>query len=450
MKKKNTLCHVTILGCAALVSEANASAADASAADDSLTWHGITLYGTYSIGVAYQNHGAPLSEDMGQGIPYMLGKMNNKPEFTIAPNANGWSRIGVRGKETIIEGMDFVFNTEIGFQPQSGKLSDALASMVHNNGVPLNRQTSSTDSSRAGQLFNGPAYGGISTADFGTLTFGRQNTVATDLMYAYDPMDYAAAFSILGYSGVAGAIGYTEDKVYDASIKYAYKYNMFHWSAIYQPSHVDSQPGKGWQVGAGFDYGPFSLDTAYGKKDTALSVASLSAAQVAAGLPITSLSATVADTGGWVVGVKYDLDAWKLFGGYEKITYSDPSNPLPVDFSAMGGYLISAVNNTAFPHDKVLEINWFGAKYFIARNFDITAAWYRYDQNSFGVKTCSNTSDSTCSGTENIYSVRLDYRVTRRVDVYGGVSTVKLEDGLANGYLNSSIYTPLVGFRIQF
>ena len=309
MQKKNILCHVVTFGCAALGSVANASAADASVADDSLTWHGITLYGTYSIGVAYQNHGAPLSEDMGQGIPYMLGKMNNKPEFTIAPNANGWSRIGVRGKETIIEGMDFVFNTEIGFQPQSGKLSDALASMVHNNGVPLNRQTSSTDSSRAGQLFNGPAYGGISTADFGTLTFGRQNTVATDLMYAYDPMDYAAAFSILGYSGVAGAIGYTEDRTYDASLKYAYKYNMFHWSAIYQPSHVDSQPGKGWQVGAGFDYGPFSLDTAYGKKDTALSVASLSAAQVAAGLPITSLSATVADTGGWVVGVKYDLDA---------------------------------------------------------------------------------------------------------------------------------------------
>ena len=116
----------------------------------------------------------------------------------------------------------------------------------------------------------------------------------------------------------------------------------------------------------------------------------------------------------------------------------------------MGGYLISAVNNTAFPRDKILKINWLGAKYFIAKNFDITAAWYRYDQNSFGVKACSNTSDSTCSGTENIYSVRLDYRVTRRVDVYGGVSTVKLEDGLANGYLNSSIYTPLVGFRIQF
>lgn len=444
MQKKKILCHAVIVGCTALGSSVNA------AEDDTLTWKGITLYGTYSIGVAYQNHGAPLSQDMGQGIPYMLGKMNNKSQFSIAPNANGWSRIGLRGTEKIVEGLNFIFNTEIGYQPQSGQLSDALGSMVHDNGVPLNRQTSSTDSSRAGQLFNGPAYAGIDTADFGTLTLGRQNTVATDLVTKYDPMDYAVAFSILGYSGVAGAIGYTEDKVYDASLKYSYKYNLFHVSGIYQPNKIDSQPGKGWQVGAGFDYGPFSLDAAYGEKDTALSLASLSAAQVTAGLPITSLAATVADTGGWVIGARLNLNPWQVFGGYERITYSDPSNPLEAGFAGLGGYWISTVNNTAFRHDKILAINWLGTKYFFSKDFDITAAWYHYHQNSFGAEACSNTSESPCSGNENIFSVRLDYRLTKRVDLYSGVSTVKLAGGLASGYLNSSIYTPVIGFRVQF
>ena len=151
-----------------------------------------------------------------------------------------------------------------------------------------------------------------------------------------------------------------------------------------------------------------------------------------------------------MLGAKYDLDAWKLFGGYERITYSNPSSPLAAGFAGLGGYWISAISNTAFPHDKILAVNWLGAKYFVSKNFDITAAWYHYHQNSFGAKVCSNASDSTCSGIENIYSVRLDYRVTKRVDVYGGVSTVKLEDGLANGYLNNSVYTPIVGFRIQF
>ena len=442
---KNLLFRAIIFGTAAL-----GAATNACAADDSLTWNGITLYGTYSLGVAYQNHGAPLSQDMGQGIPYMLGKMNNKSQTSLAPNGNGWSRIGVRGKEKVSEGIDFIFNAEMGFQPQSGKLSDALASMVHNNGVPLTRQTSATDSARAGQLFNGPAYAGLSSAEFGALTFGRQNTVATDLASKYDPMDNATAFSILGYSGVPGAIGYTEDKVYDGSLKYAYKYDLFHGSAIYQPGKVNSQPGKGWQVGAGIDYGRFAVDVAYGEKDTALSLASLSAAQVTAGLPMNSLAATVADTSGWALGARLDFEAWKVFGGYERITYANPSNPLAAGFSGMGGYWISAISNTAFPHDKILKIDWLGAKYFLSKDFDITAAWYHYDQNSFGAKACSNVSASTCSGTENIYSVRLDYRLTKRLDIYGGVSTVKLENGLANGYLNSSVYTPIVGFRIQF
>jgi predicted porin len=419
-------------------------------ADDSLTWNGITLYGTYSIGVAYQNHGAPLSSYMGQGIPYMLGKMNNKSQTSLAPNANGWSRIGLRGKENITEGLDFIFNAEIGFQPQSGNLSDALKSLVANNGVPLARQTSATDSARAGQLFNGPAYAGISSTDYGVFTLGRQNTVATDLTSRFDPMDNAVAFSILGYSGVPGAIGYTEDKVYDSSLKYAYKYDRFHVSGIYQPSKVDSQPGKGWQIGGGFDYGPFAIDAAYGEKNTALSLASLSAAQVTAGLRMDSLSATVADTSGWVVGAKLDFDAWKLFGGHERIAYSNPSNPLSAGFAGMGGYWISAINNTAFPHDKILQIDWLGAKYFFSKQFDIAAAWYHYDQNAYGAKACSNTSEANCSGTENIYSVRLDYRLNKRVDVYGGVSYVKLNDGLASGYLHNSVYTPIVGFRIQF
>ena len=46
-------------------------ASAASAADDqSLTWNGITLYGVYDIGVGYQSHGAPLSQDWFVGVQY--------------------------------------------------------------------------------------------------------------------------------------------------------------------------------------------------------------------------------------------------------------------------------------------------------------------------------------------------------------------------------------------
>src|SRR5678809_316669 len=42
------------------------------AADDtSLTWNGITLYGTVDVGIAYQTHGSPLSQDFYPTLNYI-------------------------------------------------------------------------------------------------------------------------------------------------------------------------------------------------------------------------------------------------------------------------------------------------------------------------------------------------------------------------------------------
>src|SRR4249920_192130 len=59
----------------------------APAADDtSLTWNGITLYGTVDVGIAYQNHGAPLSQDFYPTLQYMIGSSSNKSISSVASN----------------------------------------------------------------------------------------------------------------------------------------------------------------------------------------------------------------------------------------------------------------------------------------------------------------------------------------------------------------------------
>src|SRR5215471_18297756 len=59
----------------------------AHAADDqSRTWNCVTLYGTVDIGIAYQNHGAPLSQDFYPTLQYMIGSSNNKSITTVASN----------------------------------------------------------------------------------------------------------------------------------------------------------------------------------------------------------------------------------------------------------------------------------------------------------------------------------------------------------------------------
>ncbi|HEX4481089.1 MAG TPA: porin [Rudaea sp.] len=444
----------SVLSLAVLAGIAAASVAQA-ADDQSLTMYGITLYGTYDIGVAYQTHGAPLSQDFYPGLQYLLGKSSDKSQTSVAPSGLSQSKVGLRGKETINDDVAFVFNGEVGFNPQSGALADAPRSLIHNNGVALADQKTAGDGSRAGQFFNGQAWAGLSSKEWGTVTFGRHVTLLGENIVKYDPMNGSYAFSPIGYSGMTGGMGDTEDVRLDDSVKYVWKYEMFHVGALYQWGKSDSSPGEAWQGDVGFDYAGFSVDGIYGKKKDALALGSLSAAQVngtstTPGLPRDSLAATVSDNESWTIAGSWTGGPWKVSAGFEHIEYSNPDLPLTAGFSGLGGYEISVVNNAAFPNDKKVDVSWAGVKYLIAPNFDITGAVYNYDQDSYALKKCSTASSGQCSGELWAYSVRFDYRFTKRFDVYAGAMYSKVEDGLANGYLRTNTVDPMVGFRFQF
>jgi len=425
-----------------------AMSSSALAADD-LTWAGITFYGVVDVGVTYESHGAPLSQDWGNGLFYLISKASNKSITTVSQSGLSQSRLGLRGKENVVEGLDFIFNAEMGFNPTSGKLSDGPGSLTHNNGVALANQKSAADSSRAGQIFNGPAFFGFSSKDWGTLTAGRHNTLLLDSVGKYDPMNGSYAFSLTGFSGTTSGGGDTENARLDDSLKYTFKYDTFHFGALYQFGKSDSSPGEAWQGNAGFDIGGFSLDGVYARKKDAIAVASLSAAQVAT-LPFDSLAATISDNEAWMIGGSYTMDAFKFYGGFEHIKFENPSLPVAAGFAGLGGYWISVTNNTAFPHPKELESSWLGAKFNFTKNFDITGAWYHLSQNAYGATKCSTTAAANCSGDEDVFSLRLDYRLTKRLDVYGGAAWSKVSDGLANGFLHTSTWDPTVGVRFQF
>ena len=422
----------------------------ASAADDSsLTWNGITLYGVVDVAVSHEQHGAPISQDWAQSELFLISKASNKSITTITNGGLSQSRLGVRGKESVNDDLDFIFNAEMGFNPVSGKLSDGPASLVNNNGVALANQKSGSDSSRAGQLFNGVAYVGFSSKPLGTLTAGRNSTYLLDTIGKYDPMNSSYAFSLIGYSGIAGGGGDTENARLDDSLKYFYKHDIFHAGALYQFGKSDSSPGEAWQGNIGFDYQGFSVDGVYAEKKDAISLASLSAAQVVT-LPHDSLAATISDNTAYLLTASYTGGPFKVSGGYEHIKFENPSLPVAAGFGGLGGYWISVTNNTAFPHAKVFQVAWIGLKYLITPDLDITGAYYHYDQNAYGAVKCSTNAAANCSGDEGVFSVRLDYRLTKRLDVYAGAAYSKVSDGLANGFLNTSNIDPTVGVRFQF
>jgi predicted porin len=147
---------------------------------------------------------------------------------------------------------------------------------------------------------------------------------------------------------------------------------------------------------------------------------------------------------------KYKLDRARIFAGYEHIQFKNPSSPVPVGTIDLGGYLLGAVNNSAFPNPKVLQVYWTGLKYMLSDDLEVTGAYYHYTQNSYGTEGCSDDSSGKCSGQLNAYSLVAVYKVDKHVDAYAGAMWSGVEDGLANGYSHTSTIDPMIGLRANF
>jgi predicted porin len=462
-----------VVSLAATANLASAQAAPAAKpADTSLTWSGITLYGIVDIGVQYDTHSAPFSDYFPAESGSLVQRNGYDSPIGVAGNSLSQSRIGLSGNEPLIGDWAGVFRFETFFNPWSGDISDALKSLALNNGKALTAQTTGVDSSIAGQWFGGAAYAGFSSPTYGSFTFGRHVTLLADGIAKYDPMGAAQAFSLIGYSGTAAGGGDTEDRRLDQSFKYYGKYDWLHLGALYQFGSASGSTNTGYQFEIGGEYAGLSIDAYYFKKYDAIAVSSLSAAQVAAiqtgtctaAAPATpqcwpisnSLAATISDNKTWSIMLLYAIpgSTLKVSGGYERITFDNPNNPLPAGSLTIGGYVLAVTNNTAYVNQRVLQVFWAGLKWGITPDLDVLAAYYGYKQDAFATGAnagCSTKAQSSgCSGTEDVLSLVFDYRLSKRFDVYAGTMYSGVRDGLANGYLFDTNIATTAGLRFKF
>jgi predicted porin len=413
-----------------------------------LSLDGITVYGTLDVGAAYINHGAPLSAYHSVGLPFAVQKFSNRSMISVDQNGMSQSKLGVSGLKPITSDLSVVFKLETAFSPVSGNIPDGPRSLINNNGVAQNKQTMAGDSSRAGQLFQGGAYVGIDSKTFGSLIVGRQNSLLLDNMTKYDPQAMSGAFSLLGYSSFASGAGASESARFDSALKYAYSYGPARFAAIHQFGSAGTLPGSADEADVGIDYGAFSADATYTHLSDAVSESSLTAAQAAAA-PGT-LAATISDNTSYAIEGRYQWRKIRLYAGYESIEFANPSHPLAVGVAGIGGYKLSVVNNTAYAIHRVEQVSWVGARYSLTKALDLVAAYYRYDQNSYKAKSCSDNSASSCSGTQQDYTVSADYRFTKNFDVYAGLHASNVANGLASGYLQTSVVATAIGARFSF
>ncbi|HSY06914.1 MAG TPA: porin [Steroidobacteraceae bacterium] len=439
---------------------------------DSLSLGGVTLYGTVDIGYAYQSQGVPLSSQYVGGLEYQAFTTTRNfagSVSTIAESGLEQSKIGLRVSQPIIDDLSLVARLETGFNPLSAQLTDACASIVSNSGKPQGNQTANADSSRCGQPFNSVAFGGVSSQNYGTLTIGRQNSLQLDTLVLYDPQYLSYAFSFLGYSGFNGGAGSTQAARWDNSAKYVFQSGPVHIAGMYSVGGQDiGIIGKAYGANVGVTFNGLSVDAVYQNEKGAVNLRS-SFDDPKNPIPTPGLAAYISDDTSYNILGRYTFelgnssqkDKLTLFAGYSHI---EKKHADYTDGTAQNNYLIDVginINNAA-----VYNMEWVGARYTVNTNWNLSAAFYHITQNSWtiglGTTGTQNVGCSgaglLCSGDFNEGSVVVDYVFNKHYDLYGGVNYSQVTDGLANGFVGTTVGTSgsenqttvMVGGRVKF
>ena len=435
---------------------------NSSAKDCPLTAYGITVYGTIDMGVGYNTWGAPWNRYGNFGNNFLISKAGQGGLWAIAPNGLSQSNVGVKIKEDIGQGWSIVGLAETGFDPYSLQLANGPRALAQNTTTPLPWQSSSGDSARAGQWDNSQGYIGLSNTTFGTLTYGRQNTLLLDAVNAYDPMGGSYAFSVIGFSGTTAGGGNTENTRSNSAFKYRISYGPFRASALAQVGGYAQGNGStaAYQGGVGFDWMGFSFDGIYSYTADSVKLGTYNGAipKPPANTDLVAydgdaLKATISNNTSFMIVGKYKWNQLTIFGGYEWIQYAAPSDNWANwdgvygaggnTLTTLGGFQGVNQGNKFFT-DEILQVAWGGAKYALTPTLDIAAAYYHYNQGFYQnsktfIASCSNASASNCSGELDAASFMVDWHFFARMDAYAGLMWSQVSNGQANGFYGSTV-----------
>jgi predicted porin len=448
-----------------------------------LTWHGITLIGAIDIAGQYESAGAPYVGGSPTGAS-QITPWNRSPQWLFNPSQSLQSYVGFKVDESLTSDLSFIARAEIGFNPTQGDLANTLKTSQSMDGIPLNQQVANGDGSRAGQLFNGEAWAGFDGKQWGAIHVGRNNSVSSDMLSAYDPL-YSYGFSLFGYSGALPGQGSPESSRIDESIKYLNNWGPFRAEVMY--GHPDSNVKDILQATVGFVRPNFSVDLIGGHANDVVLVSALSGA---ANLGSQFLGARVFDTNMYGIYGKYVFDlgagglqnpdgaTFTLSGGFVRLDFSNPADggfapghtiegeySIGPIISTNGSVGSGIVNNGFTGGDKLLNASFITGKYQWNAQWSAAMGYYRYDQNSYGFginsipgivapsyskTSCSSSTFTNCSGNQQGISFRADYQWTKNLMIYAGVAYTSVGGGMAFSYLATSTWDPTLGVRFTF
>ncbi len=461
---------------------------NSSPTDCPLTYAGITLYGALDVGYGYEEWGAPAGSTPDK-LNYGIQRNSYRHLWAPTYDALSTNVLGLEMKEDLgplgLPGWSVLGVVEAGISPYTGMFSNGPRSLADNNARHAGEwpwQTVNLDSSRAGQWDNSQGYVGLSNPVYGTLTFGRTNSLSFDALSAYDPAA-SNAFSLVGFSNSFAGFGDTELVRPNTAFTYRLTYRNFRLAAQAQVGSYALGNGANseYQGQIGADFGLLSLDGVLAWAKDAVSLSSFAGANTAqldhdgyfiqvnnaSYDPNSVLKATLSNNFGAELLAKCK---WNTVTFYSGVIYARLSNPsdsfltgfptiaegifVPPGVWSKGVYTNAAVTANAYTINRVLETVWTGAKWSARSNLDLSVGFYYQNQNDYNTSACTGTgiytSSNKCAGSQAAISFLADWRPIKRVDVYAGVMVSNVYGGLASGFLHSQSYDPAAGVRIRF
>jgi predicted porin len=438
---------------------------------DSLSLGGIALYATIDVGYAYQSNGVPLNGTYPGGLEYQTFTTTRNFAGSVSTVTNSGleqSKIGLRVSQPISGDFTLIGRTETAFNPLTGQIIDACASVATNGGKVQGQQTANADSSRCGQAFNGALWGGVSHPLYGALSIGRHNSLELDALSVYDPQTLSYAFSFLGYSGFDGGAGSTEGARWNNSIKYAYQHGPARLAVMYSNGGQDTGIlGKAYGVDLGVTVGGLSLEAVAQNEKGVINLRS-SFNDPANPIPTPGLSSFVSDDTSYNFMGKYtfDLQTAKLtaYAGYSHIDRAHADYTVG---NAQNNYQIVVPITVNTPAK--FDMEWAGLRYALSSGWNFIGAVYHVSQNSWTIgKLPGGTAITNCVGAGLLCagdfdegSLVVDYIINKHYDAYVGANWSEVTNGLASGFKgtaatgasgsegseNSTVV--MIGFRIR-
>ena len=420
------------------------------------------------------------------------------------PIAYGWSIIG-----TIETG----FNPYWGYladaqRSQVQNNGKALTLQGANNDSSRSGQW---DNSQGFIGVSNKTYGTLTVGRVNTLSLDAINTY--DPMggsYAFSPLGFAGSFAGFGDTEAARAntaVKYRLDFPYPAFYGANFRVGgLVQWGGYNQGNGTDGmyqgQVGGDFNLFGGMPYaGVLSMDFIGSWAKDAVNVgtftgscATLTEGPFAgetgctSGIPMfysnTDVIATLSNNTGFMFTAKYKWQALTVSGGYAWLRQTNPSDEFLNGFETIGGWNVPATIPSTLPNAKKLfptawtnftnytipriaPYFWVGAKYAITPQLDVTGAYYYLQQTDFNPTACvgvnttfvepnggkftvSRINSNRCAGTEDAFSVLIDYRPVKRVDLYAGMMISNVYSGLASGFQAQQNIAPTAGLRVKF